>query len=161
MLKLAQEKKEIAVVNDQHGSPTWTVDVARQIKKLLPTEAYGTYHCTSQGSCTWYEFALEIFKSAGYSVEETSSGLVRLVPNPEPRIPTLSSLTLTPSTQPLTPITLRPVSSAEFRRPAERPANSVLDNYMLRIQGLDIMPHWKESFHKFMQRSYFETGESS
>ena len=149
MLKLAQEKKEIAVVNDQNGSPTWTVDVARQIKKLLPTEAYGTYHCTSQGSCTWYEFALEIFKSANYSVERNSSGLVRLIPS----IQDLRAKTqdLTPTTQSLTPIILRPVTSEEFPRPAKRPANSVLDNYTLRIQGLDLMPHWKESLHKFMK----------
>lgn len=156
MLKLAQEKKDIVVVNDQHGSPTWTVDIARQIKKLLPTEAYGTYHCTSQGNCTWYEFALEIFKSVGYSVEENSSGLVRLIPNPESLIPRTQSLTpntqdLIPNPQPLIPITLTPVSSKEFPRPAKRPVNSVLENYMLQLQHLDIMPHWKKSLHKFIK----------
>lgn len=144
MLKLAQEKKEIKVVNDQRGTPSWTMDIAKQVKKLLPTELYGTYHCTSQGSCTWYEFALEIFKCAGYEIKSSAEGSVSLIPNPE---------SLIPSPKSLTPITLRPVKSDEFPRPAERPQNSVLDNYLLKLQGLDIMPHWKESLKEFMVSS--------
>jgi len=153
MLKLAQEKKEITVVNDQHGSPTWAMDVARQIEKLLPTEAYGTYHCTSQGSCTWYEFAQEIFTQAGYLMEEASDGSITLIPESIIRNPKLipNPEALIPRTQSLTPIILRPVASEEFSRPAKRPQNSVLENFMLKIQGLDIMPDWKDSLHKFMK----------
>lgn len=65
MLRLAREGKEIGVVNDQTLTPTYTVDLAWQIKRLLNTEAYGLYHATSQGQCTWHEFAAEIFRQAG------------------------------------------------------------------------------------------------
>jgi dTDP-4-dehydrorhamnose reductase len=126
MLNLAREGRELQVVNDQHGTPTYAVDLARQIKKLLHTELYGVYHSTSQGSCTWYEFALEIFKN--------------------------------PNTQGLKPITIRPVLTSEFPRPARRPKNSVLENYMLKLQGLDIMPPWKESLGNFLNELYIVRG---
>ncbi len=136
MLRLAGEREEIRVVHDQRGTPTYVGDVARQIERLIETEAYGLYHCTSQGSCTRFEFAVEIFRCAGYEVEIDPNGPVRLIPNPK---------SLTPNPQDLRPITLRPVTSAEFPTPARRPANSVLENFMLKVQGMDIMPHWKES----------------
>ena len=148
MLRLAQEKEQLGIVNDQRGTPTWTVDIAKQIRDLLPTKLYGTYHCTSQGSCTWYEFALEIFKNAGYVIKSSAEGSVSLIPNPESRIPVLSSLT--PNTQSLRPITVRPVTSDDSPRPAKRPKNSVLRNHMLQLQGMDIMPHWKEALEEFM-----------
>lgn len=65
MLRLAREGQDIRVVNDQTLTPTYTVDVALQIKRLLKTEAYGLYHATSQGQCSWYDFAAEIFRQAG------------------------------------------------------------------------------------------------
>jgi dTDP-4-dehydrorhamnose reductase len=151
MLKLAQEKKELQVVNDQYGTPTWTVDIAQQIKKLLATEAYGTYHCTSEGNCSWYEFALEIFKSAGYQVEVASDGYAHLVSTNQ-QLRTSDQELSTKNQEPRT-ITLTTVTSQQFPRPAKRPANSVLDNYMLRLQGLDIMPNWKEALKKFMEIS--------
>lgn len=115
MLMLVKEKEELRVVNDQRGTPTYTEDLALQIKKLLPTELYGTYHCSSHGSCTWFEFAVEIFRQAGLSVR------------------------------------VEPITTEEFRRPAKRPKNSVLENFALKLEGLDIMPHWKESLEKFMR----------
>jgi len=157
ILRLAQTRDELRIVNDQYGTPTWTVDVAKQVERVLQTEAYGTYHATSQGSCTWYEFALEIFKNAGYEAEVDPSGSVRLIPNPKSQIPVLSSLT--PNTQSLTPITLTPVTTAEFPRPAPRPRNSVLDNFLLRIQGIDIMPTWQESLEKFLSEWQVGGGE--
>jgi len=136
MLKLAREQEEIRVVKDQRGTPTFVGDVAHQIKLLIETHCYGLYHCTSQGSCTRFQFAVEIFKCVGYKAESNPDGSVHLIPN----------------TQGLRPITLRPVTSAEFPTPAKRPANSVLENFMLRVQGLDIMPHWKESLAAQIQR---------
>ncbi|MFJ7736032.1 dTDP-4-dehydrorhamnose reductase [Lysinibacillus sp. NPDC097287] len=62
MLKLAEEKPEIGVVHDQIGSPTYTVDLAEFLIELVQTEKYGIYHCTNSGTCSWYEFANEIFK---------------------------------------------------------------------------------------------------
>lgn len=109
MISLAKSKNEIRVVNDQRGTPTFAGDVANQIDLLIETESYGLYHCTSQGECTWYDFAVEIFMLLDIDV--------RVVP----------------------------VSSSEFPRPARRPSNSVLDNLLLRVQGMDIMPHWRDS----------------
>jgi len=62
MLKLVKEGKQIKVVNDQIVSPTYTMDLARQILKLIQTDNYGVYHATAQGRCTWYEFAMKIFR---------------------------------------------------------------------------------------------------
>lgn len=109
MISLSKSNEEIRVVNDQRGTPTFAGDVAEQIDMLIGTDSYGLYHCTSQGSCTWYEFAVEIFRLIGADI--------RVVP----------------------------VSSSEFPRPARRPRNSVLDNLLLRVQGMDIMPHWRDS----------------
>lgn len=61
MLKLAKEKGHIRVVDDQILTPTYTVDLAKQMHKLITTEHYGLYHITPQGECSWYEFAKEIF----------------------------------------------------------------------------------------------------
>lgn len=62
MVKKAQEGKEVKVVNDQILTPTYTVDLANNLKELLKTKEYGLYHITSEGQCSWYEFASEIFK---------------------------------------------------------------------------------------------------
>ncbi len=64
MLRLAREGKPIKVVDDQRLTPTYTVDVAHQIAALIETGRYGLYHATSQGDCTWYEFAAEIFRQS-------------------------------------------------------------------------------------------------
>jgi dTDP-4-dehydrorhamnose reductase len=156
MLSLARTKKELQVVNDQRGTPTFAGDIAHQIQALIQTDSYGLYHCTSQGSCTWYEFALEIFKNAGYRAEPGLSGSIHLIPNPESLIPTLpfpipNTQDLTPNPQSPRPILLTPVTTEQFPRPAQRPQNSVLENFMLKIQGLDIMPPWQESLKKFMK----------
>lgn len=65
MLRLAREGKDIRVVDDQRMTPTYTVDLAKQIAALIETEHYGLYHATSHGDCTWYEFAAEIFRQSG------------------------------------------------------------------------------------------------
>lgn len=68
MLKLGKEKDEINVVSDQHGSPTYAVDLAsiihQAIEKQIP---YGIYHTTNIGYTTWYEFTKEIFEKANIS----------------------------------------------------------------------------------------------
>jgi len=61
VLKLLREKKEIKIVNDQFGSPTYTKDLSKAIIKVLDKE-YGIYHITNSGSCSWFEFASEIVK---------------------------------------------------------------------------------------------------
>jgi dTDP-4-dehydrorhamnose reductase len=67
MLRLAREGRDIRVVDDQVLSPTYTLDLARQIKVLIQTERYGLYHATSHGACSWYQFAAKIFELAGLS----------------------------------------------------------------------------------------------
>ena len=69
MLKLAETKNKINVVNDQIGSPTYTVDLAKLLADMAATEKYGTYHATNEGFCSWAEFTQEIFKQAGKDVE--------------------------------------------------------------------------------------------
>ena len=65
MIKLANEGKELKVVNDQTGSPTWTVDLSEGLCELLEEmPEYGIYHICGSGETTWYEFAKEIFKLA-------------------------------------------------------------------------------------------------
>lgn len=64
MLKLGREKTELRIVNDQRCTPTSTADLAEAILELLSTPAYGTYHATNAGECSWAEFAAEIFRLA-------------------------------------------------------------------------------------------------
>lgn len=68
MLNLAKNHDTISVVNDQTGSPTYTYDLARLLVDMMETDKYGFYHATNEGLCTWYEFAVEIFRQAGVDV---------------------------------------------------------------------------------------------
>lgn len=68
MLKLAGQKDRLQVVNDQFGSPTYTKDLAGTIFRLLATDAYGTYHASCNGECSWYDFACKIFELKGISI---------------------------------------------------------------------------------------------
>jgi len=85
ILRLAQENKELRVVDDQRGSPTWTRDLSHAIKALLDSEARGIYHVSNQGSCTWYEYARRIVEHAGLGVQVrpiTTDELKRPAPRP-------------------------------------------------------------------------------
>jgi len=61
MLKLAKERGEVRVVDSEWVTPTSTRDLAQQIVALSRSDAYGLYHATAEGACSWYEFAHEIF----------------------------------------------------------------------------------------------------
>ncbi|MCL0056435.1 dTDP-4-dehydrorhamnose reductase [Dehalococcoidia bacterium] len=65
MLRLAKEREELKVVNDQVFSPTYTNDLAKKITQLINTEYYGIFHITNKGACSWYEFSKEILNLAG------------------------------------------------------------------------------------------------
>jgi dTDP-4-dehydrorhamnose reductase len=69
MLRLGQERKEVRVVCDQVGSPTYTYDLAKLLCEMIQTDKYGIYHATNEEYCSWYEFACEIFKTAGMDVK--------------------------------------------------------------------------------------------
>lgn len=68
MLRLAETRKELNVVCDQIGSPTYTADLAPLLCDMIVTDRYGVYHATNEGVCSWAEFAQEIFRVAGKDV---------------------------------------------------------------------------------------------
>ena len=111
--RLLSEKESLKIVDDQHGSPTYTVDLAKKLRQLLG-RGYGTYHITNTGSCTWYDFAVAIAAKKGIN-------------------------------KPIFPIT-----SAEFNRPAKRPAYSVLANTLLRLEGIAEARHWEEALQEYL-----------
>jgi dTDP-4-dehydrorhamnose reductase len=117
MLRLGEERGEVGVVHDQVGSPTYTVDLARFIVELMETEKYGIYHATNNGVCSWYEFAVEIFKQAGLKV------------------------------------TVNPLTSDQFPRPAARPHYSVLSKKKIEEQGLTPLRDWKEALTAYLEES--------
>lgn len=68
MLDIGKKHDTLRVVNDQIGTPTYTYDLARLLVDMLETDKYGYYHATNEGGyISWYEFACEIFKKAGYA----------------------------------------------------------------------------------------------
>ncbi len=71
MLKLGRERGQLKVVNDQTGSPTYALDLAKSLRSLAENHLSdpGVYHMTNSGHCTWYEFACEIFRLADVSVD--------------------------------------------------------------------------------------------
>jgi len=70
MLKIASERREINVVNDQIGRPTYTKDLAEKTKQIIEeVKHFGIYHVTNEGECSWYEFAQEIFKIKNIDVK--------------------------------------------------------------------------------------------
>lgn len=70
MLRIGKTHDTIRVVNDQIGTPTYTLDLARLLVDMIHTEAYGYYHATNEGGyISWYDFACEIFRQAGYATQ--------------------------------------------------------------------------------------------
>jgi dTDP-4-dehydrorhamnose reductase len=85
ILKLAATRPTLDVVDDQRGSPTYTVDLARAIISLCRAQARGIVHVTNAGDCSWFEFAREIVKGAGLATEMrpvTSQQMARPAPRP-------------------------------------------------------------------------------
>ncbi len=127
MLRLAREKDELSVVNDQSGSPTWSETIALATMLALHKPMNGLFHLTASGQTTWYGFARRIFSHA------QRIGLIEQSPR------------------------VIPISTEEFPTAASRPKNSVLDcdkfefNYGLRL------PHWQNALHLCMQTMNTET----
>lgn len=70
MLNVGKKYDTLRVVNDQIGTPTYTYDLARLLVDMVLTEKYGYYHATNEGGyISWYDFACEIFKQAGYDTK--------------------------------------------------------------------------------------------
>ena len=106
VLRLDQQHDELAFVDDQHGHPTFTPDLAAMIRHLVVSRLPGTFHVTNQGQTTWFQFARDVLTAAGRD-----------------------------------PNKVRPIATSDLDppRPAPRPANSVLDNAALRLQGVPLL----------------------
>jgi dTDP-4-dehydrorhamnose reductase len=95
ILRVAETRPTLDVVDDQRGCPTYSVDLARGIIALCRKNASGIVHVTNAGACTWFEFAREIFESVGSATEvkpTTSERMAR--PAPRPAYSVLSATSL-------------------------------------------------------------------
>jgi dTDP-4-dehydrorhamnose reductase len=91
ILKLAAARPALDVVNDQRGSPTYTVDLARAIAELCRQNATGIVHVTNAGDCSWFEFATEIVHAAGLPTEVRPVSTQQMArPAPRPAYSVLS-----------------------------------------------------------------------
>src|SRR5580693_1217585 len=97
ILKLAASRPALDVVNDQRGCPTYAVDLARAIIGLCRNQASGIVHVTNAGNCSWFEFAREIVKNAGFASEVRPVGSQQMArPAPRPAYSVLSPKSLNP-----------------------------------------------------------------
>ena len=95
MLRMGAERKELSVVTDQFGCPTWTIDVCGAVKALIDSGCRGIYHAVNAGSCSWNEFAKTIFEQAGMDITVnpmTSDQLNRPAPRPAHSVLDISKL---------------------------------------------------------------------
>ena len=120
MLRLSETHDEITVVDDQIGSPTSTLELAKAIKYLIPTEKYGLYHGTCEGQCSWADFTKEIFRLAGKDTK------------------------------------VIPVTSAKYKEmnpnSADRPAYSVLENYMFKLTTDFMFADWRDAIAEYKKK---------
>lgn len=119
ILNQALQKKPKAllkVADDQVGSPTWAYRLALQIRQLLHNDGRGTYHATSEGYCSRFEYAKYIVEKLGIkaSVERCSM--------------------------------------KDFQQSAKRPPNCLLENRLLKKQGINIMTDWKKDLDTFLEK---------
>lgn len=115
MLKLAKERGQVKVVDNEFVSPTCTRDIAKQLVLITETpQIQGIVHATSEGFCSWNEFAREIFDYSHTKVQ------------------------------------LDAASSSDFPAKVPRPDYSVLENAKLKAAGIQIMPHWKDALHAYL-----------
>ena len=124
MMRLAREHGKISVVSDQLGNPTSANDLAYEILKIASTENYGTYHCTNNGTCSWFEFACSVVDAAAIPCEKeplTSKEYKQRFPQSADR-PAFSSLDN---------VHLRETIGDEMR-----PWHEALDNYIRNLSEL-------------------------
>lgn len=122
MTRLERERDTVSVVDDQHGSPTWTADLATGLLELAARIAGGgprqrILHCTGGGEATWYSFARAIFTELGADPER-----------------------------------VLPCRTADLPRPATRPAYAVLSGAAWREAGLSALRPWQAALTDFLSR---------
>ena len=127
ILRLARERPELRIVNDQTGAPTWAQAIAEMTARLLATGMagnadphYGLYHMTAAGAVTWFGFAQAILEE---TVKTSGSRMPRLLP----------------------------ITTPEYPLPAPRPANSRLDTGLLtKTFGIEPAP-WRDMLARCME----------
>ena len=128
MLRLMKERESISVVNDQHGSPTWSGDLAETIYTFIhlirenKTIPYGIYHFTNEGKITWFDFAKGIYTQArdfGILTKECE---------------------------------IKPCCSDDFPSKVKRPAYSVLDKSKIKTTLGITIPAWDVSLRRYLSK---------
>lgn len=120
ILRLAGERRELRVVDDQVGTPSWTGDIVRAMRSLIGANAKGVYQFTNEGVASWYDFAAEIVASARESGWPVVADIIH------------------------------PIPTEDFPLPAHRPAYSVMSKVKIRrVLGYPI-PHWRDSLHTML-----------
>lgn len=130
MLKVGKNHDRLTVVNDQIGTPTYTLDLAVLLVDMIETEKYGYYHATNEGGyISWYDFACEIFRQAadmGYTDYDSEH------------------------------LEVAPVTTAEYGvSKAERPFNSRLDKSKLTENGFSLLPSWQDALARYLKEIEF------
>ena len=125
MVNLSEKFNELNVVDDQVGSPTYTVDLAKLLVDMSQTEKYGIYHATNEGFISWAEFAEYILKDTHTKV-----------------VPTTTDAYYQPQYE---------KAALEGRKLhiANRPKNSRLSKDKLEQNGFDKLPNWKDAVDRF------------
>ena len=127
MLGLAENHKELSIVGDQYGSPTYTVDLARLLVDMSETDKYGLYHANNEGYCNWAEFAEEIFRQNNRDV------LVHHLTTEDYYAPQYEK------------------AKAEGKTlvVADRPRNSKLSKDKLIDNDFALLPSWKDAVRRY------------
>ncbi len=133
ILRLAAEQDTLRVVSDQIGTPTWTGDLAGFITAVAGSYRSGCipsgiYHYSNEGTASWYDFAKAIVTEA--AIYHPPFGSVKV----------------------------EPVTTSEFKRPAERPAYSVLDKGKVKKVFNAPVPHWRVSLAGMLKRFFDVAG---
>ena len=121
MLELGKTHRELTVVCDQIGSPTYTYDLSRLLVDLLETDKFGRYHATNEGVCSWHEFASEIIRLAAANN------------------PVYEGVTVTP------------VTSDTYPAKAKRPHNSRMSKEKLVREGFTPLPSWQDALLRYLE----------
>ena len=126
MLRLFKERDLVKVVEDQWGFPTYTVDLAGAILKIIEDDSvsYGIYNFTNEGMTSWYEFAMAIYKKA------KRLGLIESNKKVE----------------------IQPIKTEDYPTAARRPRYSVLSKDKIKKELNIKIPYWRESLEKCLKR---------
>jgi dTDP-4-dehydrorhamnose reductase len=143
ILRLATEREELRIVNDQIGAPTWSREIASATAEVLQkffdrtgnvsawAELGGTYHMTAGGETSWFEFAKAILEE----VKKQATSPAPWLAEATRRKPLLSRV-------------VTPITTAEYPTPARRPAYSVLSNiHTVRTFGIELAD-WRTQLHR-------------